>query len=89
VTFVFSEFGRRPEENASGGTDHGSAAPAFVIADGVRGGLHGEQPSLSSLDNGNLVYTTDFRAIYAALLRDCLKADPRPIVGGVAPIQLF
>lgn len=89
ATFVFSEFGRRPAENFGGGTDHGSAGPAFVIADGVRGGLHGEHPSLTDLDNANLVHTTDFRSVYAGLLRDCLGADPRPIVGDFKPIEVF
>ncbi len=44
---TFSEFGRRPEENGDGGTDHGTAAPHFVIGDHVKGGLHGAQPSLT------------------------------------------
>lgn len=86
---IFSEFGRRPAENFGGGTDHGSAGPVFVIADGVRGGLHGDHPSLSNLDNGNLVFTTDFRSVYAGLIKDCLEADPKPVVGGPAPIALF
>ncbi len=86
---IFSEFGRRPAENFGGGTDHGSAGPVFVIADGVRGGLHGDHPSLSNLDNGNLVFTTDFRSVYAGLVKDCLKADPKPVVAGPAPIALF
>ena len=61
-----------------------------MIADGVRGGLHGEHPSLSSLDNGNLVFTTDFRSVYAGLIRDCLKADPGPVLrGSFAPVALF
>lgn len=89
AVMVYSEFGRRPAENFGGGTDHGSAGPVFVIADGVRGGLHGETPSLASLDNGNLVFTTDFRSIYAGLVRDCLGADPARIVPGAKAIQLF
>jgi uncharacterized protein (DUF1501 family) len=89
ATFVFSEFGRRPAENLGGGTDHGSAGPVFVVGDGVKAGLHGEQPSLASLDNGNLVFTTDFRRVYAGLLRDCLGADPRPAVGEFAPLSFF
>ena len=66
---TFSEFGRRPEENGDAGTDHGTAAPLFVIGDHVKGGLHGAQPSLTNLDdNGNLVPTVDFRAMYANVL---------------------
>ena len=52
VTCVFSEFGRRATENLSGGTDHGSAYPAFVIGKGVKPGMHGEYPSLEDLDRG-------------------------------------
>jgi uncharacterized protein (DUF1501 family) len=89
ASLVFSEFGRRPAENFGGGTDHGSAGPVFVIADGVRGGLHGDHPSLTNLDNGNLVFTTDFRSVYAAVVRDCLKADPTRVVGGATPLALF
>lgn len=89
ATVIFSEFGRRPTENQGGGTDHGSAGPMFVIGEGVRAGLHGEQPSLADLDNGNLVFTTDFRAVYAGLLRDALRTDPVPVVGSTPPVQLF
>ena len=89
AVMVFSEFGRRPAENFGGGTDHGSAGPVFVVADGVKGGLHGEHPSLSDLDNGNLRFTTDFRSVYAAIVRDCFKADPVPVVGKHAPLALF
>jgi uncharacterized protein (DUF1501 family) len=89
AALVFSEFGRRPAENFGGGTDHGTAGPVFVLADGVRGGLHGVHPSLSDLDNGNLVFTTDFRSVYAGLVRDCLRADPSRIVRGPAPLELF
>ncbi len=89
ASVIFSEFGRRPAENFGGGTDHGSAGPVFVIADGVRAGLHGQAPSLASLDNGNLVFTTDFRSIYAGLVRDCLRADPRAVVPGAVPLALF
>src|SRR2546429_2579583 len=66
---TWSEFGRRPRENASGGTDHGSAAPVILIGDPVRGGLYGQTPSLTELDaTGNLKYTVDFRSIYQEIL---------------------
>ena len=65
---VFSEFGRRVAENANLGTDHGTAGPVFVIGSQVRGGLYGEMPSLTDLDDGNLHYTTDFRRVYATLI---------------------
>jgi uncharacterized protein (DUF1501 family) len=65
---VFSEFGRRVGENANLGTDHGTAGPVFVIGAPVRGGLYGEMPSLTDLDDGNLRYTTDFRRVYTTLI---------------------
>ena len=88
-TFVFSEFGRRANENLSGGTDHGSAYPAFVIGKGVKPGIYGEAPSLDNLDNNNLRYTTDFRSVYAGLLRDSLGLDPKPILGDHKPMDLL
>jgi uncharacterized protein (DUF1501 family) len=89
VTVVYSEFGRRAEENASAGTDHGSAGPVFVLGAGLHGGLHGAQPSLDDLDDGNLRFTTDFRRLYAALVAHAWGQDPRPVVGDHAPLELF
>lgn len=82
VTAVYSEFGRRVRANASDGTDHGTASDVFLLGDGVRGGLHGEQPSLTDLDDGDLRHTTDFRDVYASLLGDVLGADPARTLGG-------
>jgi uncharacterized protein (DUF1501 family) len=65
---VFSEFGRRVGENANLGTDHGTAGPVFVIGAPVRGGMYGEMPNLTDLDDGNLRYTTDFRRVYTTLI---------------------
>src|SRR5205814_10136131 len=70
-----SEFGRRLNQNNSGGTDHGAAAPMFVAGGKVKGGLYGSYPSLTDLDDGDLKYTTDFRAVYATLLDKWLRAD--------------
>ncbi len=83
VTMVLtSEFGRRPKENGSAGTDHGTANCAFVIGSKVRGGLHGAYPSLSKLDNrGNLVASVDFRSLYATVLDRWLRGDSREILG--------
>ncbi len=79
---TFSEFGRRPKENGSGGTDHGTAGPCFVLGPGVTGGLYGRQPSLDHLDgNGDLVFTTDFRSLYATVLDRWLGVDPSPVLG--------
>jgi uncharacterized protein (DUF1501 family) len=80
VVLVYSEFGRRVRANASNGTDHGTAGPVFVIGDNVRGGLHGEQPSLTDLDAGDLKFTTDFRGVYATLLAKVLATDPGKVL---------
>ncbi|HEX8729167.1 MAG TPA: DUF1501 domain-containing protein, partial [Ktedonobacterales bacterium] len=83
VVMTWSEFGRRVEENASLGTDHGTAAPLFVLGDAVRGGIFGEPPDLNHLDNaGNLNFTTDFRSIYATVLDGWLGAPAKAILGG-------
>jgi len=80
VVMTFSEFGRRVAENASGGTDHGAAAPLFVLGGNVRAGLHGSHPSLTQLERGDLIHTTDFRSVYATLLEDWLKAPSTKIL---------
>ncbi|WP_165960449.1 DUF1501 domain-containing protein [Actinocrispum wychmicini] len=81
VVLVYSEFGRRVQANASDGTDHGTAGPAFVLGPRVNGGFHGQQPSLTDLDKGDLKETTDFRDIYATLIDRVLGTDPGPILG--------
>jgi uncharacterized protein (DUF1501 family) len=79
---TWSEFGRRPKENASGGTDHGAASPLILIGDPVKGGMYGEAPALSKLDStGNLQYTVDFRSVYQEILGAHLGADPAEILG--------
>jgi uncharacterized protein (DUF1501 family) len=73
VVMIFSEFGRRVPENTSLGTDHGTANLMFVVGKTVRGGHYGERPSLTRLDEGdNLVYTTDFRRVYATVIQGWL-----------------
>ena len=79
---VWSEFGRRVAENTSGGTDHGTAAPMFLIGQGVQGGVYGAYPSLTDLDNGNHRMSTDFRSVYASALADWLGLDSTAILGG-------
>jgi uncharacterized protein (DUF1501 family) len=76
VVAIYSEFGRRVHANASQGTDHGTASDVFLLGAPVRGGFHGTQPSLADLDNGDLKVTTDFRDVYATLLRNVLDIDP-------------
>jgi uncharacterized protein (DUF1501 family) len=79
---TWSEFGRRPNENASGGTDHGTASPVFLIGDGVKGGLYGETPNVSKLDTlGNLSYAVDYRAVYQSILGAHLGVDSKAILG--------
>jgi uncharacterized protein (DUF1501 family) len=71
LVMTYSEFGRRARQNASGGTDHGTAAPHFVMGGRVRGGLHGAYPSLAELHDGDLRHTVDFRDVYSTVARDC------------------
>jgi uncharacterized protein (DUF1501 family) len=74
---MFTEFGRRVEENGSLGTDHGTATPMFLFGarDRIKGGLYGQPPSLTDLDDGNLKMTTDFRRVYATSIKEWLGYD--------------
>jgi uncharacterized protein (DUF1501 family) len=80
TVMAFSEFGRRVEQNNSGGTDHGTAGPMFIAGGRVKGGVYGKYPSLAKLDNGDLKYTTDFRRVYSTLLSRWLNADPSAVL---------
>jgi uncharacterized protein (DUF1501 family) len=81
LLMVFSEFGRRVRENGSAGTDHGAAAPMFLISKRVKGGLYGEPPNLRDLDsNGDIRMQTDFRSVYATVL-EWLGSDPEAVLG--------
>ena len=83
LVMTFSEFGRRPRQNQSNGTDHGTAAPHFVLGGAVRGGLYGQAPDLSRLDGAqNLAFTTDFRQLYAAIAADWWGVNPDSVVRG-------
>jgi uncharacterized protein (DUF1501 family) len=87
LVMTVSEFGRRPSETGSG-TDHGTAAPQFLVGAKVKGGRYGAPPSLTQLDgHGNLVFTTDFRSLYATALQDWLGVEAEAVVGrGFAPL---
>ncbi len=85
----FSEFGRRVAENASGGTDHGAAAPLFVLGGGVKPGLYGRTPSLTDLNDGDLKFNTDFRSVYATALEKWLGAPSEQILGRKYPLLPF
>jgi len=89
LLMTVSEFGRRPQENASQGTDHGTAAPMFIVGGGVKGGMYGAAPSLANLDDGNLRFNTDFRSVYSTVLTRWMGADPTPAVLGHFPTLSF
>ena len=88
VVLMFTEFGRRVQENGSG-TDHGSGSVAFVMGDAVKGGLYGEYPSLEQdkLDEGDLQWNNDFRSTYATLLDRWMGLDAQEILKG--PFEQF
>jgi len=86
LLMTWSEFGRRAQDNASNGTDHGTAAPHFVVGDAVVPGIHGDPPDLAHLDgNGNLPIENDFRSYYGTILSDWLGADSAAILGAGWP----
>ena len=91
AVMMFTEFGRRVEENASLGTDHGTATPMFILGTGVEGGMYSRHPSLTDLDDGNLKMTTDFRRVYATMIEEWLGyADTASILRGTfQPLGVF
>ncbi len=87
LVLTWSEFGRRVAENGSRGTDHGTAAPLFLLGGRVRGGVYGAPPDLGRLDpNGNLRFETDFRSVYATVLEKWLGADAEAALGRRFPL---
>ena len=90
VLMAFSEFGRRPEENGSLGTDHGTAGPLFLAGPAVKAGVFGKTPLLGDLEDGNLKWSTDFRSVYATLLANWLGLPADEILrGNFASLPLF
>jgi uncharacterized protein (DUF1501 family) len=89
LMLTFSEFGRRVAENGSGGTDHGAAAPLFVLGGGVKPGLFGTYPSLTDLHDGDLKFSTDFRSVYATALENWLGAPSEQVLGKKFPLLPF
>ena len=80
---TYAEFGRRPRENQSGGTDHGTASAHFLMGGRVAGGLYGEPPALARLDgNGNLPHAVDFRQVYATILQRWWGVEPQAALRG-------
>ena len=87
VIMTYSEFGRRVAENANRGTDHGTAAPHFVLGGKVQGGIYGKHPSLKQLDsNKDLIYTTDFHSLYKSIAQDWFKVSSN-ILQPFSPIE--
>ena len=91
AVMIFTEFGRRVEENGSLGTDHGTATPMFLVGKDVKGGFYGQHPSLTDLDDGNMKMTTDFRRVYATAIKEWLGYDQTQAVlkGTFAPMGVF
>lgn len=81
LTMTFSEFGRRPSENKSSGTDHGTAAPLFVMGSKIKGSVHGTSPKLDLPVNQDLTFSTDFRQVYATVLNHWLDCPNETILG--------
>ena len=83
LVMTYSEFGRRPRENLSSGTDHGTASAHLVMGGRVRGGLYGEQPALDRLDStGNAPFVLDFRRYYATFLERHWEIASAEVLGG-------
>jgi len=82
LLMCFSEFGRQVNENASAGTDHGTAGPMFLAGKGVRGGIYGKPLDLQTLVDNAPQHNTDFRDVYAGVLRDWLAIDPKKVLDG-------
>ncbi|MEL7237594.1 MAG: DUF1501 domain-containing protein, partial [Planctomycetota bacterium] len=78
----FSEFGRRVEQNANNGTDHGAAGPMFVCGPEVAGGFYGKPANMDDLERGDLKFNTDFRRIYASMLGGWLNAESSSVLKG-------
>jgi uncharacterized protein (DUF1501 family) len=91
LLMTFSEFGRRIEENRQLGTDHGTANTMFLLGGRVSAGLHGNAPNLANRDDqGDLIFQTDFRSVYAGVLSGWLNADPARILQGeFRPVNLI
>ncbi len=81
LVLTFSEFGRRVKENGSRGTDHGAAAPMFVIGPASQAGIIGKSPDLGNLVEGDVPFQTDFRGVYSDVLQNWLKTDPEKVLG--------
>lgn len=82
LVMTYSEFGRRASENASGGTDHGTAATHFVLGGRVKGGHLGTHPDLNALEDRDMRFSTDFRRLYQSVLTDWWRRPDLRVPGG-------
>jgi uncharacterized protein (DUF1501 family) len=90
LVFTYAEFGRRPQENDTSGTDHGTAAAHFVTGGRVKGGLYGDAPRLDALEGGNLPFAVDFRSLYATAIERWWGQDSSRVLGGrFRPLELL
>jgi uncharacterized protein (DUF1501 family) len=90
LVHVWTEFGRRAQENGSAGTDHGAGGAGLLIGTRAKGGMVGEWPGLGSLDpNGNLLFNVDFRSVYCSLLEQWFGADSAAIIPGAAQLPRY
>jgi uncharacterized protein (DUF1501 family) len=86
LVMTYAEFGRRPRENMSGGTDHGTVNAHFMMGGRIKGGLYGQTTQLNRLDgSGNLAYAVDFRSVYATALKKWWGIDPEAVLGRSYP----
>jgi uncharacterized protein (DUF1501 family) len=85
IVLVWSEFGRRVADNASLGTDHGTANNMLVFGNRVKGGVYGPDPDLTNLQNGNLRWAVDFRSVYAEIITKWLGGNPVDVLEGSFP----
>jgi uncharacterized protein (DUF1501 family) len=86
IVMTYSEFGRRPAENGSRGTDHGTAAPHLMLGGNIKGGLYGVQPSLVDLENGDLKFNVDFRSLYTTIARRWFGVSAEFLNGRTYPL---
>lgn len=90
LIMTFSEFGRRVQENASGGTDHGTANNLFLLGGKLKTkGFYNHTPDLLKLDQGDLIYEIDFRQVYATVLKNWLKGNDKSILNSQVPVLGF
>jgi uncharacterized protein (DUF1501 family) len=82
LVMTYSEFGRRPAVNNSRGTDHGTAAPQFLMGGKIKGGIYGKQPSLKNLENGDLKFNVDYRRLYTTVTRNLWGLNDKFLEGG-------